>query len=159
MSTSQEDKDVLRTARFVALEKANEWIGLPFDVGSVAARATEYVRRIPESIREQGFISWSFGIAFTLWMLWLLAPLREALMHLQLALAMLYINIWLFFLPFALIAAGFYLLQVFVALWKKPSVRRAQVVARVGIRVGLLASTFLIDVLYGQQIRVLIGSP
>lgn len=28
----RKDADIVDTARFVAIEKANEWIGLPFDV-------------------------------------------------------------------------------------------------------------------------------
>ncbi len=155
----RKDADVIDAARLVAVNRLNEWIGLPFDVEG----ALRSLRQLPQSIRrgikEEGFLGWVIGVAVLIFLVWLFAPLRQALVELELALAKLYISIWLVFLPFILIGAVLYFLNFLWLLIQKPGIRRAQAVSRIGIRVLLLASTFLIDLYWGEAIRAFIENP
>ncbi len=155
----RKDADVIDAARLVAVNRLNEWIGLPFDVEG----ALRSLRQLPQSIRrgikEEGFLGWVIGVAVLIFLVWLFAPLRQALVELELALAKLYISIWLVFLPFILIGAVLYFLNFLWLLIQKPGIRRAQAVSRIGIRVLLLASTFLIDLYWGEAIRAFVENP
>ena len=116
-------------------------------------------KTIRKDVRKEGVFGWIVGIIVLLVLAWVFAPLRQALIQLQLGLAMFFISIWLFFLPFILLAAGIYFLQVFWWWIRKPTISRAKVVSRVGIRFALLASTYLIDMYWGEAIRAFISNP
>ena len=155
----RKDADIVDAARFVAIEKANEWIGLPFDVRGSLLSLVQLPKTMRKDVRKEGFFSWAIGCLILLLLMWIFAPLRQALIQLQLGLAVFFISIWLFFLPFILIAAGIYFLEPLWLLIKRPTASRAKTVSRAGIRIALLASTYLIDMYWGEAIRAFISDP